>query len=131
MDENEPHCYDGFPARLTADLKTLTRASYLGGSGNDNAVAITLSGFFPISIFQRESIVVSGSSNSTNFPGTAGSAQPMNGGGGADGFVANLTLAPTFGGVSERRCNVLCRRLYRTARRSARPWPARSSRHRH
>ena len=97
--ENEPHCYDGFAARLTADLKTLTRASYLGGSGNDNAVAITLSGFFPISIFQRESIVVAGSSSSTNFPGTAGSAQPMNGGGGADGFVANLTLAPTFGGV--------------------------------
>jgi len=96
---NEPNCHDGFVARLGPDLKTLTRASYLGGSGNDSAVALTLSGAIPISIFQRESMLVAGITSSINFPGTTGGAQPLNGGGAADGFVATLALSNTFRGV--------------------------------
>ncbi|MDS4041938.1 MAG: hypothetical protein RKP20_12260, partial [Candidatus Competibacter sp.] len=74
---------DGFAARLSADLKTLLQATYLGGSGSDStglAIHPTTSG----------EIYAGGSTTSTNFPGTAGGAQPSSGGG-QDGFAARLS----------------------------------------
>ncbi|CAK0768892.1 hypothetical protein CCP3SC15_3920002 [Gammaproteobacteria bacterium] len=74
--------WDAFVARLSLNLKTLTQATYLGGSGNEggNALAMT-----------ADSIYVSGGTLSTDFPGTAGGVQATNAGG-SDVFVARLSL---------------------------------------
>jgi hypothetical protein len=74
---------DVFVARLTGDLKTLTQATYLGGSGDDLAYALTID---PAS----GDVYVGGVTLSTNFPGTVGGAQPA-GGGSSDAFLARLT----------------------------------------
>ena len=83
---------DAFVARLSNDLGTLGRATYLGGSNNDQANALTLDG--------GGQVLVAGVTESTNFPGTTGSARPNNAGG-SDGFIARLTpdllaVSPTF-----------------------------------
>jgi hypothetical protein len=81
---------DGFIARFSADLTTLKQATYLGGSAFDelNAIAIHPT---------TGDIYVCGDTQSSNFPGTAGSPQTGNAGG-IDAFVArlnaNLTTAP-------------------------------------
>lgn len=72
---------EGFVALLTPDLKTLTQATYLGGSGNDQAFAMAVSG---------ADVFVTGFTNSTNFPGTAEGNQPANAGG-DDAFVVALS----------------------------------------
>ncbi|MEP6767793.1 MAG: hypothetical protein ABJC61_03940, partial [Acidobacteriota bacterium] len=64
---------DAFVARLTADLTTLTKATYLGGSGGDTASALAI---HPTS----GDVYVAGYTFSTNFPGTTGGAQAANGG---------------------------------------------------
>ncbi|KFJ09712.1 IPTL-CTERM sorting domain protein [Delftia acidovorans] len=58
-----PGARSGFVTRLSADLRTLVQSTYLGGSGRDSlaALAITPSG----------DIVVGGSTESSDFPGTA------------------------------------------------------------
>ncbi|WP_454710068.1 DUF7948 domain-containing protein [Delftia acidovorans] len=58
-----PGARSGFVTRLSADLRTLVQSTYLGGSGGDSltALAITPSG----------DIVVGGSTESSDFPGTA------------------------------------------------------------
>jgi hypothetical protein len=76
---------DAFVARLNAALTTLAQATYLGGSNNfDVAWALTI---HPTS----RDVFVAGQTNSTDFPGTAGGAQPLFGGGGSDAFVARMT----------------------------------------
>ncbi len=72
---------DGFVAALSADLRKLLAATYLGGSATDRAWAMT------IGIDDR--ILVAGDTASANFPGTAGGAQPVRASGG-DAFVASL-----------------------------------------
>jgi hypothetical protein len=79
---------DGFVARLTASLTTLTQATYLGSSGNDQALALAI---HPAT----GDVYLAGFTTSTDFPGTAGGAQAAYGGGGSDGFVARLTAALT------------------------------------
>jgi hypothetical protein len=81
---------DAFVARLNATLTTLSQATYLGGSGDESGGALAI---HPTS----GEVFVAGYTSSTNFPGTAGGAQPANGGGG-DAFVARLT-ADLAGGV--------------------------------
>ena len=73
---------DAFVARLTADLTALIQATYLGGSGNEIAQALAIS--------TSGDVYVSGSTASTNLPGTAKGAQAANGGGN-DAFAAHLT----------------------------------------
>ena len=79
---------DAFVARLPSSLTTLTQATYLGGSGNESAFGFA---FHPTT----GDVYVSGLTSSTNFPGTAGGAQPANGGGPDDVFVARLTASLT------------------------------------
>ena len=80
---------DAFVARLNAALTSVGQATYLGGSGTDYAIALAIQ---PTS----GSVYVSGSTDSTNFPGTAGGAQAAPGGNGKrDGFVARLNTALT------------------------------------
>lgn len=85
---------DGFVALLTADLKTLAQATYLGGSDDDVVTALAV----PANSLGGYNVFVAGTTSSTNFPGTAGGAQPAGAGllaatGGlfdSDGFVAAL-----------------------------------------
>ena len=73
---------DAFVALLTPDLKTLTQSTYLGGSGDDDACALTIG---------AEGVYVAGLTNfSSDFPGTAEGAQPARGGT-WDAFIALLT----------------------------------------
>jgi hypothetical protein len=61
--------FDAFVAGFNADGSALTLASYLGGSGDDRALALTLApGGAPI---------VAGMTNSTNYPVTAGALEAV------------------------------------------------------
>jgi carboxypeptidase family protein len=87
--------YDGFVAVLRSDLGP-SLGSYFGttvlaGGGNDLASAIAAE-IPPKSGFN---VYAAGSTNSTNFVGTAGGARPINGGG-SDGFVGKLVLVPDY-----------------------------------
>lgn len=73
---------DAYVAELSPDLKTLTRSTYLGGSGDDDAYALALG--------SGGQVYVAGGTTSTNLPGTAGGAQPSNAGY-TDVFVAELS----------------------------------------
>ena len=78
---------DAFVARLDLALTTLSQTTYLGGSGNDAAFALVVTG---------TEIFVAGQTSSSDFPGTAGGAQASIGGGSAgDVFIARLSLALT------------------------------------
>jgi hypothetical protein len=74
---------DGFVARLNTALTVLNQATYLGGSGGNEAAAIAV---HPTT----GEVYVSGLTASSDFPGTAGGAQASYGGG-DDGFVARLS----------------------------------------
>jgi hypothetical protein len=74
---------DAFVTRLNATLTTLSQATYLGGSGGDVG--------FDLAIHPTSGeVFVAGTTASTNFPGTAGGAQPAFRGD-VDAFVARLT----------------------------------------
>ena len=96
---------DVFIARFDASLRTLEQATYLGGSGADDAVALRID--------SSGAVVVAGSTNSPDFPGTAGAAQAAYSGGG-DGFVARLdagltalTRATYVGGAAQDNLGTL------------------------
>jgi hypothetical protein len=82
--------FDAFVARLNGALTVLTQATYLGGSGIDQALAGTLLAIHPTT----GDVYLAGLTNSPNFPGTPGGAQPANAGG-FDAFVARLNGALT------------------------------------
>ena len=73
---------DAIIALLSPDLKTLIQSTYLGGNGWDGVVSIAVT---------DSNVYVAGGTSSTNFPGTAGGAQPSYGGGNQDGFVTLLS----------------------------------------
>ncbi len=77
---------DGFVARLNLALTTLNQATHLGGSNFDVAYPVLVAG---------SDVFVAGYTSSSNFPGTAGGAQPSYGGGANDTFVARLNLGLT------------------------------------
>jgi hypothetical protein len=81
---------DAFAARLDPALTTLLQATYLGGSGL-NPESIMAIAVHP----STGDILVAGSTSSTDFPETAGGAQPAYGGGWWDAFVARLNPALT------------------------------------
>ncbi|HQP94214.1 MAG TPA: hypothetical protein PK570_09705, partial [Thermoanaerobaculia bacterium] len=73
---------DGFVARLAGDLNALQQSTYLGGSGEDDVIALALAA--------NGDVLAGGTAASTDLPGAAGGAQPNNGGYN-DGFVARLS----------------------------------------
>jgi len=84
---------DAFVARLSGDLTTLRQSTYLGGTGLDLGVSIAFDA-------GRNEIYVAGTTDSVNFPDTAGAAQQANGQniggfGSRDGFIARLNPALT------------------------------------
>ncbi|HEY6066369.1 MAG TPA: hypothetical protein VIY96_09450, partial [Thermoanaerobaculia bacterium] len=79
---------DAFAARLNSALTVLVQATYLGGVADDSALALAI---HPTS----GDVYLGGRTFSTNFPGTAGGAQPVHGGGQSDGYVARLNPSLT------------------------------------
>src|SRR5262249_21664128 len=86
---------DTFVARLDLALTTLAQATYLGGSGADGLSSDPQGlGARPSLFVTGSEVFVAGPTSSTDFPGTAGGAQPTNAGD-YDAFVARLTPALT------------------------------------
>jgi hypothetical protein len=86
---------DVFVARLSGDLTTLRQATYLGGSGSEEAdlAESPFGGGEPLGIVIDPisgEVVVGGTTESTDFPGTLNGALPP-GGGPTNGFVARLS----------------------------------------
>jgi hypothetical protein len=79
---------DGFVARLNPSLTQNLQSTYLGGSGQDSAEALAI---HP----STGDVYVAGFTGSTDFPKTAGGAQPGHGGGWWDAFVARLNATLT------------------------------------
>ena len=77
---------DGFIALFAADLGSVTRATYYGGSGFD-AVVLSPQEF-------GNNLLLGGSTNSTDLPGTAGAAQPEYGGGTDLGDAVAALISP-------------------------------------
>src|SRR5207247_958406 len=77
---------DAFIARFSADLK-LIGTTYLGGGGGESGAGLFINP-------ATGALYVAGTTNSTDFPNTAGGAQPTKAGNN-DGFVATIpdTLA--------------------------------------
>jgi Listeria/Bacterioides repeat len=73
---------DAFVARLNKELTEILTATYLGGSGNDDAYTLAI---HPAT----GDVYVAGLTSSNNFPNTSGGAQASNNGG-SDAFVARL-----------------------------------------
>jgi hypothetical protein len=74
---------DGFVTKIDAAGGTILYSTYLGGPGIDACKAIAVDGL--------RNAIVTGSTQSTSFPGvTASSIQPAYGGGGIDGFVTKI-----------------------------------------
>jgi hypothetical protein len=74
---------DAVVAKLSSDLGTLQAATFLGGSDDDSATALAIDGLC--------NVVVSGETNSTDFPTTAG-AYDATLDGFRDAFVARLSF---------------------------------------
>jgi hypothetical protein len=77
---------DGFVARLTPDLRTLEQATYIGGSAADAVYQIAVRP-------DSSEVLVAGETSSTDFPATAGGAQPTFDPSGADstaGFAVRI-----------------------------------------
>lgn len=75
---------DGVVLKLTPDVSALIYSTYLGGGGNDAAYVLSLN---PLT----NDLYVAGGTESTNFPGTGGSAIYGSNQGGVDGFVTHLS----------------------------------------
>ncbi|MFZ8859805.1 MAG: hypothetical protein ACO2PP_04810 [Thermocrinis sp.] len=84
---------DAFVARLSADLTQILQSTYLGGSSDDYAIALTI---HPIT----GEVYVAGETWSDNFPNTTGGAQVSYGGGYKDAFVVRLSADLAAGGSS-------------------------------
>lgn len=79
--------WDAFVARLDPSLTSNPQSTYLGGSQTDYPSSLTIHG-------GTGEVYVAGSTNSDDFPHTAGGAQ-ASGGGGGDAFVARLSAPLT------------------------------------
>src|SRR6185369_3231136 len=73
---------DAFLVKLSNDLKTRVRSTFIGGNGAETGYAVAVDA--------DDNVYVVGNTTSTNFPWvTAGSLQPTKGGG-TDGFIAHF-----------------------------------------
>jgi hypothetical protein len=77
---------DAFVAKLNSSLTTLNQSTYLGGTGDDLALALAIS--------SSGVVYVAGYTSSSDFPNTAGGAQESHAGNN-DAFVAKLNSSLT------------------------------------
>jgi hypothetical protein len=80
--------WDAFVARLNPSRTVLLQSTFLGGSGSEYANALAID---PMS----GEVYVAGETESNPFPGSAGAAQSVYGGGANDRFVARFNVALT------------------------------------
>ncbi len=73
-----------FVTKLNDSGSALLFSTYLGGTGGDNTVGVTVDSGF--------NAYVTGSANSSSFPTTAGAKQTAFGGGGSDAFLTKLSF---------------------------------------
>uniref|UniRef100_Q01SD1 IPT/TIG domain-containing protein n=1 Tax=Solibacter usitatus (strain Ellin6076) TaxID=234267 RepID=Q01SD1_SOLUE len=73
---------DGTISGISADGKTLQFSSYIGGATDDYVEAVAVN--------CTTGLLIGGQTTSTAFPTTAGVIQPKFGGGGSDGFLAQI-----------------------------------------
>ena len=87
---------DAFVTQVYAGGEFLGFSSYLGATGDEDAVASGAVG--TIALDSSDNVWVGGSTNSSHFPVTAGAAQGTFGGDPYDGFVAEVSsnIAPDF-----------------------------------
>jgi uncharacterized OB-fold protein len=78
---------DVFIAKFNSKLTRILQSTYLGGSGDEWG--------WIDHVDSSGNVYLSGSTNSTNFPGTSGGAQPSFGGGTGDVFIAKLNSTLT------------------------------------
>ncbi len=89
---------EGFVAKLNSDLSSLLASTYLGGSSNDLATAITLD--------NQGNVYVTGNTHSSNFPGIGAGSADSTFAGADESYVVELNsglssiLAATFLGGS-------------------------------
>ena len=76
---------DGVLFALNATCSSLLWSTYLGGSENDAAFGIRLDG--------TGGVIITGTTESSDFPATPGSYQPSYLGGSMDGFIARISVA--------------------------------------
>ncbi|HEY6293081.1 MAG TPA: choice-of-anchor D domain-containing protein [Terriglobia bacterium] len=76
---------DAFVTKLNPTGSALVYSTYLGGSAGDSAAAVALD--------SSGDAYVTGTTNSTNFPTTAGAFQTVYGGGDTDAFISELNPA--------------------------------------
>lgn len=74
---------DGVVFKLDYNLQNLLWSSYIGGSGDDAVYSIDTD--------KDYNLLVTGGSNSSNFPVTPNVVQPFNLGGGADCFISKIS----------------------------------------
>ena len=79
---------DGFVARFDSGLTQLLQATYVGGSGHEAGVGSPQQLAMGLDSLSGD-VYLAGHTDSVDLPGTAGGAQPVNGGG-TDGFVVRL-----------------------------------------
>lgn len=90
---------DAFVGRLSADLESLERVTYLGGAGDDQALALAFD--------DAGRVFVAGETTSDDLPALAGAAQPTRAGG-DEAFVARLDAelsaveAATYEGTADQ-----------------------------
>ena len=86
--------FDAFVSRFNASLSALLQSTYVGGSADDYAYALTV---HPVS----GEVLIAGSTDSSDLPGTTGGAQSANGGdtiffvSRTDAFVSRLNASLT------------------------------------
>ena len=80
---------DGFVARLSADLSSLSYGSYLGGSGEDRPTVVALD--------DTDLVYVAGYTRSDDFPTTSGAFDNSYNGGTSDAFISLIDAVPGGG----------------------------------
>ena len=90
--------WDAFVTKLNSTASALLYSTYLGGSSDDSGPGIAVDG--------SGNAYVTGQTNSTDYPITAGAFQTTFGGGGSDAFVSKLGICSnTTSTISPVVCN--------------------------
>ena len=90
---------NGIVFKIDYNLRNMIWSTYLGGNFDDAV--------YSIDVDSNYNLLVCGGTNSPNFPTTAGSYQPVYGGGTADGFITKISyngeriMSSTFFGSSQ------------------------------
>ena len=107
---------DGFVSAFSPDLKTLSFASYLGGSSGSPGLPEEVNA---IALGPQGNLVVGGTTSSSDFPVLNATVQTSFGGGSTDGFIARINVSTGtllssmfFGGNADDGINAIAVDFY-------------------